>query len=372
MSVGLIPVSDRSQWNHCLQQCGNFDCYHTASYHFVAKQQGEGDPYLFFFRQGDDCTAIPFLLRPQSEIEGIDPLGEHCDATSVYGYPGVVANIEKTSERAEEFRIKFQKAFIGCLKELKVTSFFSRTNPMFDNAWLLDGAAEVLNLSSTIAIDLKKNCNEQLAEMSKGHRHDIRKAYREGVKAEEDFSFNHLDDFVEAYNETMCRVGAHDYYFFPKEYYINLKEELGGSLKLYVARFAGRIISASLFLVTEKIIQYHLSGTFYDCLPFQGAKIILDTVRTWGSDCKFSWLHLGGGVGSAEDGLFQFKAGFSRTRLPFRVVRLIVDHCAYERACRQRDAWLKYHGQTAAVENFFPKYRSPVLSTSSAGFLPSQ
>ena len=66
---------------------------------------------------------------------------------------------------------------------------------------------------------------------------------------------------------------------------------------------------------------------------------MLDTVRLWATERGARVLHLGGGVGSKADSLFQFKAGFSDRRHLFHIWRWIVQPDIYERLCRQRDAW---------------------------------
>lgn len=355
----LIPACNTREWTEALSLCCSYDTYHTSEYHLVAKQQGEGEPHLFFFRMGDDAVALPILLRQLKTIDGLDS-SKCCDITSVYGYPGIITTIHANSSAAEEFRVAFQSSLYSCFEDLSVIAFFTRTNPLIDKNWLLEGAAEILNLSSTVAIDLTKSEKEQLGGMSKGHRYDIRKAYRNGVTAEEDTHFEYLTDFIRAYNETMNRVGALDYYFFSEDYYRTLKSILGDSLKLYVACFENRVVSASMFLVTGNIIQYHLSGTFSDCFSYNGAKVIIDAVRLWGSEHGYSWLHLGGGVGSAEDHLFRFKAGFSRQRFPFKIIRMIVNEVKYQQACDARNKWLKMNNHKLISNNYFPQYRAPV------------
>jgi hypothetical protein len=354
----LIPVCDTSEWMKALSSCSEFDVYHGPKYHYAAKQQDEGEPYLFFYKRENHSAALPILLCQLKQINGLES-SEYCDVTSVYGYPGITTTMQQDTLGAEVFRAGFQDAFMQCLTDHSVVAFFSRTNPLLDNSWLLEGLAEIITLSSTVAIDLRKPEKEQLAGMSKGHRCDIRKAYREGVSAEEDIAFEYLDNFIDVYNESMLRVSALDYYFFPREYYLNLKKILGDSLKLFVARFESRILSASMFLLSDRIIQYHLSGTYSDCFPYNGAKIILDTMRTWGSERNYSWLHLGGGVGSAEDQLFRFKAGFSRLRLPFKIIRMVVNEREYLQLCHSREEWLNLHGYETALTDYFPKYRTP-------------
>ncbi|MDF1594430.1 MAG: peptidoglycan bridge formation glycyltransferase FemA/FemB family protein, partial [Desulfobacterales bacterium] len=206
-------------------------------------------------------------------------------------------------------------------------------------------------------IDLLLTNEKQLGGMTKGHKYDIRKARKLGISIVEDKSFRQIDEFMQIYNETMERNAASANYFFPKEYYIELKKSFGESIKLFFAMLEDQAVSASMFFMTGRIIQYHLSGTRTEHLYLNGAKLIIDEIRLWGVQNGFSWLHLGGGVGSSEDSLFRFKAGFSKLRQPFQVVRKIANQEIYTELCSQRKKWAKVNGYTLSESNFFPEYR---------------
>lgn len=356
----LIEATSKSVWLKSIQLCRNYDIYHLPQYHLLGEQMGEGKPYLFFYHDNGVAAALPFLLRPVAEVEGLEK-SLHNDITSVYGYPGLVTSIKVNDKNAGEFRKNFQEELCKVFEALSVLAFFSRTNPLLPNNWMLNGMVETLSLSNTVAIDLSKTSEEQLGGMTKGHKYDIRKARKNGVIVEEDESFQYIEDFIQIYNQTMKRNEASENYYFPKEYYLQLKREFGESIKLYFARLEGRAISASMFFFTGKIIQYHLSGSLQEFFHLNGAKVILDEVRRWGKQKGFSWLHLGGGVGSSEDSLFRFKAGFSKVRLPFQIARKIVDHTKYSELCALRKKWAENNGYTLADNNFFPDYRKSTL-----------
>ena len=357
--TSIIPSDSTQEWMKALKVCGAHDIYHLPQYHLLAEKMGEGKAYLFFYHHNGEFAALPFLLRPVSEIEGLET-SPYNDISSVYGYPGILSSIAKDSDSAEDFRIHFQAELLRVFEQLSAVAFFSRTNPLLPNTWMLEGMAEIVPLSTTIAIDLLKCNEEQLKQMTKGHKYDIRKAGKNGVIVEEDKTFHYIDDFIYIYNETMKRNNAAEHYYFPKEYYLHLKHCFGESIKLYFAKFEGKAISASLFFIEGSIIQYHLSGSLPEFFYLNGAKLILDEVRRWGTQNGFSWLHLGGGVGSSEDSLFRFKAGFSKLRLQFQIVRKIVDHDVYTELCCMRRKWALNNRHTLPETNYFPAYRRPI------------
>ncbi len=357
----LILVSDPSGWVEALKLCGNHDIYHLPQYHLLAEEMGEGKPYIFFFHCNGRCAALPFLLRPIAKVGGLGEC-QYNDITSVYGYPGVVTSMRMDDRNAFDFRKRFQRELVLLFRELSVVAFFSRTNPLLNNTWLLDGMTEIITLSTTIAIDLSKSDEEQLGNMTKGHKYDIRKARKSGVVIEEDVSFQYVEDFIQIYNETMERNNARESYYFPKDYYLYLKKNFGGSVRMLFARFNGVPISAAMFFGEGNIIQYHLSGSSAEFFPLNGAKLILEEVRRWGLENGFLWLHLGGGVGSSEDSLFRFKAGFSKVRLPFQIVKKIIDQDLYSELCFKRRKWANIHNYIIPNTNYFPEYRGPTRS----------
>ena len=363
----LIPIDNHEQWLDALALCGVYDTYHLPEYHLLAKEQKEGIPFLFFFHVDNQFAAYPFLLRKISDVQGLDD-SQSFDVTSVYGYPGIVTNIENSSMNAANFRSSFQKALLDILHDKQVIAFFTRQNPLFQTSWLFQGMGDVRKMSNTVAIDLTRSNHEQEKNMTKGHRYDIRKARESGVIAYEDKEFRRIDDFMLIYNETMKRNGALDYYFFSKSYYNELKKSLGHKIKLFVAEKDGVLVSVSMFLSTGSIIQYHLSGTPDRYLKFSGAKVILDEVRRWGASQGYKWLHLGGGLGSMEDSLFRFKSGFSKLRFPFEIVRVILEPLIYNQLVEQKDHWIESNGYRKQSEDYFPSYRAPIIKKTGTCF----
>ena len=361
MSVYNFISADRcDQWMNALESCGQYDTYHLPEYHLLAKEQREGSPYLFSFQDEDGAAVLPMLIRRTADVQGLED-SDFFDATSVYGYPGVVTNGHADFKNAESFRSNFQKALRSVFHDKKIIAFFTRQNPLFQTSWLLQGLGDVLKMSNTVAIDLTQPDHAQEKNMTKGHRYDIRKAGKQGVVAFEDKNFDKIKDFIRIYNETMTRNGALEYYFFPESYYDALKKSLGSHLRLFIAEKDGVLVSAALFLVTGEIIQYHLSGTPEKYLSLFGAKIILDEVRKWGAGHGYRWLHLGGGLGSQEDSLFRFKSGFSKLRFQFEVIRAVMKPTIYNQLVSRKQCWIEAHGYEKRSDNYFPDYRAPIM-----------
>jgi hypothetical protein len=358
-SYRLIGVDERALWDEALARCGEYDSYHLPGYHAVAGRQGEGEPLLFLFEHKRGCAALPLLIRSVGQVAGLDRC-RHRDAVSAYGYPGLLSSVDAANRSAGSFRRQFADTFRRAMERLGLVSIFVRQNPMIDSSWLFSSLGEVTALGPAVAIDLTRPEGEQLGAMRHGHRSDVRRARNSGLTVYEDPDFDEIEVFRGLYEETMDRVGAASSYYFPAAYHEELRRQMGEKVKLVFCRRDGRVISGAMFLLSMNVIQYHLGGTATADLGERGAsKLILDEMRIWGAQNGFQWLHLGGGLGAREDSLFRFKAGFSKTRLCFSTVKMVIRSGAYRQLLGLREQWDRKNGIAASGDGFFPEYRRP-------------
>jgi lipid II:glycine glycyltransferase (peptidoglycan interpeptide bridge formation enzyme) len=190
--------------------------------------------------------------------------------------------------------------------------------------------------------------------MRSNHRRDVTKSLARGEIAEVDQTWSSLRVFVQAYRETMARVGATSYYLFPDEYFEELRVALGDHAHLWTVRSGSSIIAGAVLTECNGIVQYHLGGTLNHGLPSNPLKLLFSRAMTWFKHRGNTWLHLGGGLGGAEDSLMYFKRGFSPRTFPFHTWRLVLNARVYnellERAGHQPD-------DDALAAAFFPAYR---------------
>ena len=340
-----ITADQPHEWENVLHACAAHDVFHTLGYH----QVNCGEPYLFHFQKDGRHAAFPLLLRelPESSV-----FPNHCDATSVYGYPGPLASLEAPDP---EFAAAFQCAFRRGLENLRVVSLFSRLHPRLANGWLLEGFCTLVEHGQTVWIDLRQEDAAYEACCSREHRKQMRRAERNGFKLIEDAEWAHIDDFLQMYYSTMERNEAGADYYFPEAYFRQLAANLGTQARLFFLEHSGQLVTSVLVLGCQPFLAFFLSGTRPECLHLRCVRPLYDAVRRWGRAQGFLWLNLGGGVGNQHDSLFEFKATFSDLRQPFFTARLILDHARYAELSRIQDA-----AQAAStLAEYFPAYRSP-------------
>lgn len=349
MNPTILKPGDEA-WREVLQQARH-DFYHLPGYAALSSKYDRGEGEALLVRDGVSSFFLPYIIRDLSKVASLGSAGRGLkDITSAYGYPGPLI---MTGD--PEFYQSAVRAFCAAMRERSVVSGFIRLHPLFP---MPDDAAppgRIVPRGKTVSIDLTLDPDEIRRQTRADHRRNISKAKRLGFTVSMDRDLDDLDTFLEIYVETMDRVGADTYYYFPREYYLELKEALGGGLWLCsVADPEGRIVTSGLFTEICGIVQFHLSGTRTDALQQRPSKLMIDSVRTWAKERGNDVMHLGGGYGGKEDALFRFKAGFSPRMHDFATWHLIFMEDAY------RDLMCASEEQTgsAADAQFFPAYRA--------------
>lgn len=303
-------------------------------------------PVAFYASEGAQCCLIPLLQRPLPSSLGAP--ASWSDAASPYGYSSALF------VGGGEWPLRAVKAFVRTCAERDIISVFVRLHPLlFVPAAALDFAGIRVTHGNTVHVDLTVPEHTLHAQLRNDHRLRIRRLYAQKFNvAIDDWSL--FDRFMQIYWEAMRHLGADQYYFFPAGYFRELREALGPRLHLLsVIAPDCSVAAAGLFTETNGIAQFHLSGTAQEHQRSAPSKLMLDSAITWSRATGNRVLHLGGGVGSREDGLYEFKAGFSRLRSPFQTWRVVCDPTRYSELLGTSGAL------NPLADGFFPAYRKP-------------
>jgi len=333
----ILSLEQKDRWNDIVRSMNRYDFYHLAEYHQL---EHSGQPLLLCYSSKETSLALPVILRA---VEGTD----YNDITSVYGYVGPLSNQKKPDEHIVR---DFQKELLHFFDSHQVVSVFNRLHPLFDNQKsILSGLGEVIDVNQTVGIDLSLPEREQRRQYAHSVKNHINRLKRRHVSVKKLRTQEAIDCFIEIYRENMKRVNASEMYFFSNDYFYRFMEELPASL--FLAYYEGEAISGSLFTSCNGIVQPHLSATRNDYLRWSPLKLVWDSVRIDAIKKNEKWMHLGGGVGGADDTLFQFKAQFSDLRYTFKTWRYIHNEEVYERLVSEKCA------NPISNSSFFPLYR---------------
>lgn len=343
------------KWLDILERAFQYDFYHLPSYHSLAEEQGEGQAYLFVYEEGRHFIALPLILRPIESVPGLRGRSDLWDASSVYGYAGPIAS---QPDMPTSVINAFQTRLTEALFARNIVAIFSRLHPLIPQKIFLSGLGEVVVSGQTVSIDLTLPLEKQEAQYRKGHKYDLKKLERLGVVCIHDANMTYLGDFIEIYHESMHRVGASPHYLFGQTYFEKLVRVLGEKIHLFVCKLEGQVISGGLFILCDGIVQYHLAGSKEEFLQLASMKLVIDRARIWATEQGAHTLHLGGGVSSQADTLFDFKAGFSKRRHMFCTWRWIVKEELYKQLCAEKAYWNEKN-QLKPISDYFPAYRAP-------------
>ncbi|MDA1316083.1 MAG: GNAT family N-acetyltransferase [Acidobacteria bacterium] len=322
--LDIVSASNALSWREALDGVRH-DFYHEAAYHELCQERGEGEAYLAVYREGKSALLWPYLLRP---IEGL-AAGGHCDVTSVYGYPGPLA-----ANTSLEFVERGLAALQEHWRSRKAVTAFTRLNSVLGNQALLEAVTPIEESGATVAIDLTLPEEEIWRGYRKTLRHEIKRAREHGLRVTEDEGLLKLRRFVDLYRETMTRNQAAPSYFFGVDYFVALFNALPGRAHLFTVCDGETLVAGGVFVETDGIVQYHLSGSDQRYAGLAPAKLLLDEVRLWAAARGHRHLHLGGGRGGSRDSLFAFKAAFSGRHFPFFVWKCVLQSTIYEELCR--------------------------------------
>lgn len=357
MNMQRLTTVDAAQWTRIVEQCHPHDFYHSAQYHALAEDSGEGTAFLFHYSECAYTIAAPLIFRSLPEVLGLSAAARGWqDATSVYGYAGPIAS---HTEIPEQVIRNFQASLERELRGLGIVSLFSRLHPLLERQNLIAGLGELRTMSRTVSVDLTLPLEEQRAQLRTSFKVRINKLRRMGITCLHDRAGAYLDAFIEIYTQTMRRVGASPMYFFPRAYFQKLARDMGDKFHLVVCLDQGEVLAGGIFIESSEMLQYHLGGTRDTALPLAPMKLLLDDTRIWATGRGLKVFHLGGGATTdPEDPLLHFKLGFSHRTHEFMVWRWILLEDVYRQLCAEKIRWNQQRGLGSPNPDFFPAYRA--------------
>jgi Acetyltransferase (GNAT) domain len=290
----------------------------------------EGVTHSLHIDAGEGTLVGPLIVR---EIPG----GAGRDATSPYGYPGIVdasdfdlaIGASKSEASVDPQAIDFSAAGL-------VSVFIRHT--LLEQPLRGAAARNVVQIADP-ALPLKSRSSD---------RNRINKNRRAGYAVElvpgPETDAVQRAGFLAAYEQTMRRAGAGERYFFGAAYFDRILESDRAWLGLAHAP-GGGIAAASIVVRSDGFLHYYLSGTADANLRDSPMKNLVAALVELAAEQDLP-LNLGGGL-SRGDALEEFKRGFANREQPWRVSEIVSDREAYES--------LSAGHETAG---FFPAYRA--------------
>ena len=351
--IEIIDITQAERWDNIVKGFTMHDVYYLSGYVRPFMLHGDGNPKLLYYESEGLRAIYVFMLRPTD-------IAELYDSTTPYGYGGILFEGDTCYDHVEAFWKEYASAMI----EIGVVDDFVRYHPVLQNAEPLRPFSNIMDLGKTIALDLSSPevIWENLTSKKRGK---IRKAEKNGIQVLHGQGFELFEQFIPIYNTTMKKDAATDYYFFEKPFYEAIYEGLRGNYEMFYAMLDDKVVMMAIMLYCNGQMHYHLSGSLLEYRHFEANNLLLYKAALWGCDHGLKSLHLGGGVGSGNDPLFEFKKGFNRNDdCQFSIGRQVFDEDGYRRLISKRkEIDMKFDETT----QFFPAYRANTHEVNGVG-----
>ena len=340
----VLTIEESTNWDEIVKTFKDYDVYYLSGYVKAFQIHGDGEPLLFYY-EDSNCRGINVVMKRDIAFdihfkEILEP-NKYFDFATPYGYGGWLIEGEQTQELFNEYEK-------WCL-EHNIVSEFVRYHPVLKNHVYSEKAYEVIPLGETISIDIT---NKEMiwANFNPKNRNVIRKAINSGIEIKHGYSEELFDTFMSIYNGTMDKDNADPYYYFKKDFYNSIRNDLKDNATIFYAELNGKIVAASIMIFANERLNYHLSGSLREFQNLAPSNLMLWKAAEWGNENGYSTFHLGGGVGSAEDNLFKFKRAFYRGELcRYHVGKKVFNDESYN--------FLVLKRSNIENERFFPEYR---------------
>jgi hypothetical protein len=352
IEISEVMVDDAENWNQIVHSFHNYDIYYLLGYSKAFEVHGDGQPTLFYYKD-HNIKAMNVVMKRDVALDdrfrGKIPLDTYYDISTPYGYGGFLIEGNITNESLESLEHHYETI----CKKKGIVCEFVRFHPVLNNANILKGMYDVTTLGKTVTIDLTSQ--EQLwANISSKNRNMIRKARKSGVEIFWGRSPQLIEKFIELYYMTMKKDNAAQYYYFSREFFNSILFDMKHHSLIFYAVYEGNIVSMAIILYGNHQIHYHLSASEKEYQHLAPTNLLLYEVACWGCENGYKTFHLGGGVGSQEDSLYNFKKVFNKnSNTLFSIGKKIFMQDVYDNLLQMRMTDIDFNIRTA----FFPAYR---------------
>ena len=300
--------------------------------------------------ENDDIRGINVVMKrdiaKDKHFIGKIPMEIYFDFATPYGYGGWLIDGQGNPE-------DLHKEYEEWCKQHSIVCEFVRFHPVLKNHRFSNGSYEVIPLGETVAMDIS-DVDAIWNNITSKNRNMIRKAQKNEIKIYNGRYPEIYQVFREIYNSTMDKDNAEEYYYFDSPFYSSILNDLPQNAEVFYAELEGKVIAASIMLMANGRLNYHLSGSRREYATLAPTNLLLYEAALWGCANGCKTFHLGGGVGSGEDSLFKFKRAFYRGDLyRYHIGKKVFDNIIYEKLVEIRAMDYSECRNT----KYFPKYR---------------
>lgn len=353
METITLETND-SRWQSIVQSLEH-DIYQLAEYVELEGLRTNTQPRAFVAIADEKIFFVPYLIRSCQELAP-----DIYDVISPYGYPGIL--LSDSAKQDADFCDNSLQSFQDSLKSQNICSGFFRLHPILNEGiGQLFPEGTFTDNGETVSIDLTLPKEQVWSDTKSNHRNKINRCTKRFNLTAKISKFNQgIEEFCSLYEETMSRVTAQNlYYSFNTDYFKQMDAVMSDYLYLCLVETEdGEPASAGLYTVCNGIVQATFGGICDEFVKQSPSIMEIDAMRWWAQAQGYQYLHLGGGVGGSEDGVFKFKAAFSKLRHNFQTWRLVCDQEKYDHLIALKAQATGTELSEIQNSSFFPAYRA--------------
>lgn len=313
---------------------------------FFETKEKDGKVHYFEIKHEWGHIFYQLIVRPVPvQIEG----PTYYDTITPYGFSGPII-LSCNPDKKQQLIELFEEKFGDYCKEHRIVTEYVRFNPWLKNRKDFESLYEFRDNGYTQYIDVSGEdfFMEQFASVARGQ---IRKAVKNKVEIEIDYTGERVPEFHHLYSLTAERHQIEPYYLFSEETLRSSFEKFSGKQFIISAKYEGRYISSSLVLHHGDYVHYHLTANDPAYSRLSGNSLLIYELCKWAVENGKKEVHLGG-AGNDEN-LYRFKRNFTKAeRLELLMGKKIHDQQAYDRLV---EAKLQNGG--IEIPGYFPLYR---------------
>ncbi|MGK7376296.1 GNAT family N-acetyltransferase [Planococcus sp. 1R117A] len=281
------------------------DVFFMSEWGKAYESQDQGECTVFEVKNDIGHIFYSFVLRP-IPIQAGGTI--YYDAITPFGQSGpIILNCQPGKKM--ELAALFDQEFQAYCEQNNVVAEYIRFNSWLKNIEDFKDIYSIDNRGITMYIDLTVN-DYFLDEFKSSTRQQVRRALKNNVEIEYDFTGNTIHEFHRLYQIMAKRNDIPEYYQFSEELLRNSFDLLEGKQFIIYVKHEGINISAALFVHHKDYLHYHLSANDPAYFHLAGNSLILHEGCRWGVENGKKELHLGG---ASTDVLYRFKRGFTKT-----------------------------------------------------------
>jgi hypothetical protein len=321
-----IKVFDQTNSSEYLKLLTEFkldlDVFYQPGFLKVEAKNLKGNFEIFTV---SDLDKNQLFVYPYIKLPCHGRFSNFVDVTSPYGYAGPFCSNRDLFEFSEN-------AFLEHMKQENVVSEFVRYHFIYNEEIFFE--REISNeLNRTVIVFTLKNEWDEIWKnhISMNNRNYVNRFEKDGFSLVLTQDIKELDDFITLYYQTMENAEASESFFFSKEYFYDLFQEL--SDRTYIAKVMKDeiVYSSVLFFVSGSIVEPFLNGRNLNYLKLPSSVPLYINLAKWAQNHNFEILNMGGGrTHASDDSLFQFKKRLSNQVRSFYIGKRIHNKKIYQ------------------------------------------